>query len=206
MRQEPIDRFLNSVSTLFQHPTATGILLTLMVLVALVWANSPWHESYHWLWSMELGIGFPGFYLRESLHTWINDGLMTVFFFSIGLEIKREMLEGELSTWRKALLPLAAAVGGMIVPMVIYSIFNFGTKGANGCFFLYPGGQFYEFGNCLVFSGDTLRRQFVGYTQSGVLFCGWNLGALDGHPALGGACYGSGGAGGFGHSALFQAG
>ena len=100
--------------------------------LALAWANSPWSESYFHLWERTLTIGTKGFGLTETLHRWINDGLMAVFFFLVGLEIKREMLVGELASVRKAALPIAGAIGGMIVPAALYMVFNRGGPGASG--------------------------------------------------------------------------
>ena len=99
---------------------------------ALVWANSPWAASYFHLWETGLSIGLSGNPFTGTVHHWINDGLMTVFFLLVGLEIKRELLVGELSNVRLALLPIAAAVGGMIVPALLYALMNFGGPGAAG--------------------------------------------------------------------------
>ena len=93
-------------------------------ILALLWANSPWAVSYERLWHAPITITFGTFVSKESLHFWINDGLMTVFFLLVGLEIRREAHEGELSDWRRAALPVAAALGGMVAPAVIYLAFN----------------------------------------------------------------------------------
>ena len=111
---------------------ASGIILLAGVLIAIVWANSSWHDGYHHLWETMLPVGWNNFKLDLSLHAWINDGLMAVFFFVIGLELKREFLEGELSSVKKAMLPMSAALGGMIVPALIYFLFNRNTDAANG--------------------------------------------------------------------------
>ncbi len=121
----PFQRFLRPQGT-------SGILLLGVTVIALVWANSAWAESYHDLWHLKLKIGFGDFALSESLHWWINDALMAAFFFLVGLEIKREILVGELSSCSKAALPIAAAIGGMIVPAVFFSVFNFGGEGQRG--------------------------------------------------------------------------
>ncbi len=97
-------------------------------VAALVWANSPWAAAYFELWTREITVGF----LTKSAHHWINDGMMSVFFLLVGLEIKRELLLGELSSVRKAALPLAAAMGGMIVPALLFLVFNIGTPSARG--------------------------------------------------------------------------
>ena len=112
--------------------SAGGIVLLACTAVALGWANSPWNASYFSLWERSLSVGFEGAQLTKTLHHWINDGLMVVFFFLVGLEIKREMRVGELASLRQAMLPIAAAIGGMIVPAAIYALFNFGHEGSGG--------------------------------------------------------------------------
>lgn len=100
-----------------------GILLIITTIIALVWANSSFYESYHYLWhEFKFGFTWGDLELIDSLHYWINDGLMAIFFFVIGLEIKREIMGGELSSLKKASLPIAAAVGGMIIPAIVYAI------------------------------------------------------------------------------------
>lgn len=122
-----IDRFLVPVNNLLRNKPISGILLFIAVIIALIWANSGFAESYHHLWETHLNIGVGNFEIDKSLHHWINDGLMAIFFFVVGLEIKREIMAGDLSTWRKASLPAAAAVGGMLFPALIYLVFNFGS-------------------------------------------------------------------------------
>lgn len=109
-----------------------GIVLLACAVVAIAWANSPWSESYFALWHTEFVIGPAGSPMSKSLSHWINDGLMTVFFLLVGLEIKRELLVGELASLRKAALPIAGAIGGMIVPAAIYAALNFGGPGSAG--------------------------------------------------------------------------
>lgn len=96
----------------------------LCAIAALYLANSQWGEVYRHLLELPFTIGMPGFQLSKSLHHWINDGLMALFFFVVGLELKREILVGELANPRQAMLPIIAAVGGMIVPVLIYMSFN----------------------------------------------------------------------------------
>jgi NhaA family Na+:H+ antiporter len=103
-----------------------------MVVIAMVWANSPWSHSYHELWNIKLTIGLEGSELSKSLHYWINDFLMAYFFFMVGLEVKREFMVGELSTVKKAALPLVGALGGMVVPALLYLLINYNGEGANG--------------------------------------------------------------------------
>ena len=107
------------------------MLLTCTV-VALLWANSPWRDAYADLWEIPIAVGIGRFGIRESLHHWISDGLMAVFFFLVGLEIKRELLVGELASRRRAMLPLAAAFGGMLVPALTYVAVNGAGPGARG--------------------------------------------------------------------------
>src|SRR3954447_1311038 len=107
---------------------AGGILLLASTIVALVWSNSPWHQSYHQFFETDLSVGFGAFFLSEHRHEWINDGLMSLFFFLVGLEIKREFLVGELSSLRRAAFPFMAALGGMVVPAIIYLAL---ARGAN---------------------------------------------------------------------------
>jgi len=109
-----------------------GIALLLAAVVALVWANSPWDEAYFDLFATQLSIDTGIFHIENDLHGWINDGLMTFFFFVVGLEIKREMTRGELAGFQKAMLPVTAALGGMIVPALIYIALNAGGEGGRG--------------------------------------------------------------------------
>jgi NhaA family Na+:H+ antiporter len=102
------------------------------VVLALAWANSPFRTAYHELWSTHLSIQVAAFRLDESLLHWINDGLMALFFFVVGLEIKREVVAGELAEPRKAMLPIAGALGGMVVPAAIYATINAGGPGVAG--------------------------------------------------------------------------
>jgi len=106
----------------FFHSEVTGsILLMIAAVAALVWANSPWSEHYFELAHTYIGVSFGDAAFKLSLQHWVNDGLMAVFFFVIGLEIKREIVVGELSSMHKAVLPVTAAVGGMVVPALFYA-------------------------------------------------------------------------------------
>lgn len=117
----------------FIHAEASGgILLLGATIVAMVWANSPWAASYGKLWNIPVSLTVGSHALSETLLEWINDGLMAMFFFVIGLEIKREILVGELATWKQAALPLAAALGGSIFPALLYLAVNAETDGAPG--------------------------------------------------------------------------
>ena len=128
----PIDRLLSPIREFLRIEAAGGILLLAATAIALVWANSPWAQSYHDFWHIQLSIGIGSFQLSHSLAHWVNDGLMVIFFFVVGLEIKREMLVGELASVRKAAIPIAAAVGGMAVPAIIYVAVNAGGPAMAG--------------------------------------------------------------------------
>lgn len=106
--------------------------MLLAAVIALAWANSPWQQTYLQLWHTPLSVGVGPFALSRTLHEVINEALMAVFFFVVGLEIKREVLVGELASPRRAALPIVAAVGGMIVPAVCYALMTAGTAGAHG--------------------------------------------------------------------------
>ena len=108
------------------------MLLLAATIAALFWANSPWSDSYFKLWHANLTIGLAGRTLSHDLHFWVNDLLMAIFFFVVGLEIKREIIVGELASVRKAALPITAAVGGVVVPALIYLLFNAGGSGSAG--------------------------------------------------------------------------
>ncbi len=129
---QPIDIIYRPFQKFAHQAASGGIVLLAFTIVALVWANSPWADYYHEFWHMKLAVALGPFELSETLHHWINDGLMVIFFFVVGLEIKREVLTGELSSRRKAMLPIAAAVGGMAAPAVIYAAFNVGAPTMSG--------------------------------------------------------------------------
>ncbi len=128
-----ITRALRLPAQNFVHTEQVGgIVLLLAAVVALVWVNSPWDESYHDLWETVLSIDVGLFAVTEDLEHWVNDGLMAIFFFVVGLEIKREIVHGELSTRKKAALPVFAALGGMVIPASIYAALNSSGEGADG--------------------------------------------------------------------------
>lgn len=117
----------------FLHVEAnSGIVLLVAAAVALAWANSPFAASYHALWHLPLTVGLGDAVFSKSLHFWINDGLMTVFFLVVGMEIRREIHEGALSRLDQAMLPVVAAAGGVIVPAAIYLAFNTDPVRAQG--------------------------------------------------------------------------
>ena len=102
----------------------SGILLLATTILALVWANSPYASSYDAIWNYELGITTQSFEFTKPVILWINDGLMAIFFFLIGLEIKREILIGELNSVKKLAFPLFGALGGMIIPIALFFLIN----------------------------------------------------------------------------------
>ncbi len=132
----PLEEKFHKILTPFEHfihnETSTGLVLMLMTLFALIFANSPLEEVYKAFFHTEIGFSFGSWKVYHSLHHWINDGLMAIFFFVVGLEIKREILIGELSQIKNAILPILAAVGGMIVPALIYTAFNYNGIGKDG--------------------------------------------------------------------------
>src|SRR5918996_6657405 len=113
----PVERFIRTEG-------ASGIVLISAALVAFVWANSPWSDSYVAMKEVPVGVKFGGFELEKPLVHWVNDFLMAIFFFLVGLEIKRELLVGELASVQKAALPAAGAFGGMLIPALIYAGLN----------------------------------------------------------------------------------
>ncbi|ETZ24354.1 Na+/H+ antiporter NhaA [Pedobacter sp. V48] len=132
MEKSAIDRIMAPVSRFIHLEYTSGIVLLISVVVAIIWANSGYHDFYEHLWHINFSIGFDGFILAHPLHIWINDGLMAIFFFVIGLELKREFMDGELSSLKKASLPMTAALGGMLVPALIYYAINSGTEADHG--------------------------------------------------------------------------
>ncbi|WP_316848676.1 Na+/H+ antiporter NhaA [Pedobacter agri] len=130
--KSPIEKIIAPVSRFVHLEYTSGIVLLISVVLAIIWANSGYGESYHHLWETHFMVGMGEHLLDQPLHIWINDGLMALFFFVIGLELKREFMEGELSTFSKALLPMTAALGGMLVPAGIYFLINRGTGAEHG--------------------------------------------------------------------------
>lgn len=131
-KEPPIEQIMRPFQEFFRVEASSGIILLAATAIALIWANSPWAESYFALWEAKFSVLLGDFGPSKDLLHWINDGLMAVFFFVVGLEIKCEVLIGELSSAKKAALPIAAAIGGMLLPAVIYLAINFGTAGAAG--------------------------------------------------------------------------
>jgi NhaA family Na+:H+ antiporter len=116
----------------FHSQVSSSIVLIVCAAAALIWANSPWSRTYFDLIDTYIGVSWGGQTFKMSLSHWIMDGLMAIFFFVVGLEVKREIVVGELSTLRKAILPVSAAIGGAVVPAVIYVALNAGEPGSAG--------------------------------------------------------------------------
>ncbi len=132
----PWEKAFKKVYTPFEHflhaQTTTGLVLMGMTILALIVANSPFYETYQHIIHTTIELDINDLQIKHPLHHWINDGLMAIFFFLIGLEIKREVLVGELSNIKVAILPILAAIGGMLIPALIYLAINKGGEGANG--------------------------------------------------------------------------
>lgn len=133
------DRFVprsmvQPLQRLLDHEAAGGVVMLVAALVAVVWANSPWSQSYVDLWATPLRVELGDLLHLDhlSLQAWVNDALMTVFFLLVGLEIKREVVHGQLQDMRSVALPVVAAVGGMVVPAAVFWAFNAGGEGSDG--------------------------------------------------------------------------
>ncbi len=121
MKNKPIPHF--AITRFINEQTIGGVILIITTIIALYWSNSAFHDSYHNLWhNYKVGFVWGDINMVSSLHHWINDGLMAIFFFTVGLEIKREIMGGELNSVKKASLPIFAAIGGMVIPAILYSI------------------------------------------------------------------------------------
>jgi len=125
-------RVIRPLTDFLREEASAGILLVAAAVIALVWANSPWSESYVDLWEHVVTVGSGDNALSLTLREWVNDAAMTIFFFVVGLEIKRELTQGELRDPRLAALPAIAALGGMVVPAALYAVLNAGGPGADG--------------------------------------------------------------------------
>ncbi|HEY5086161.1 MAG TPA: Na+/H+ antiporter NhaA [Gemmatimonadaceae bacterium] len=132
VRRPISDRIAAPLDRMMQAAPAGGLVLLVCAAIALVWANSPWAHGYRALWDTPLSIGFGSPGARLTLQAVVNDGLMAVFFFFVGLEIKREVVVGELATLRRAALPVLAALGGMVVPALLFVALNATTHGTRG--------------------------------------------------------------------------
>jgi len=131
-REQIAEQLMRPFQRFSQKEASSSILLLSAIVIALVWANSPFSPLYYSLLHTGLSLTVGTFSISRSLIHWINDGLMAFFFFIVGLEIKREILVGELASFRKAFLPAAAAVGGMLLPALIFFLINHGTPAVHG--------------------------------------------------------------------------
>jgi NhaA family Na+:H+ antiporter len=130
--EKAFDRIVTPFEEFIHNEAASGLLVMACAAIALIIANSPLHTLYEDMLHAPIGITIGGWSISKSIHHWINDALMAMFFFVVGLEIKREILVGELSEARQAVLPIIAAVGGMVVPATIFAAFNYGTDTIDG--------------------------------------------------------------------------
>ena len=130
--KDPRGEIVDPLTDFLRDEASSGVFLLAATVIALVWANSPASEAYDSLWETTLTIGAGDFALSDDLRHWVNDGLMAVFFFVVGLEIKREMVTGELNSRAAAALPAVAAVGGTVVPALVFVVIVAGGEGASG--------------------------------------------------------------------------
>lgn len=130
--ESKIKQFIKPFSDFIRTNVTGGFLLLYCVVIALLMVNSSLYDAYHHFFTTAFGITIGDKNFTRDIHFWINDGLMAIFFLLVGLEIKRELLEGELSDIKKSSLPILSALGGMLVPAIIYVAFNFNTLGKNG--------------------------------------------------------------------------
>lgn len=131
-QQNMVDRITRPLLIFSKHKLAGAGLLLFSAIVAILWANSAWDTLYFAILNTHFVIGAGDFTLSKPLLLWINDGMMGIFFFVVGLEVKREFLAGELSSLRKALLPIFAAIGGMLIPALFFILINYNGEGAHG--------------------------------------------------------------------------
>jgi NhaA family Na+:H+ antiporter len=130
--ERSFDRLLTPLEEFIHRQTTSGVLLMICAVIALVIANSPLHDQYEHLLHTEIGFNAGNFVFSLSIHHWINEALMAAFFFIMGLELKRELMVGELSSPKQALLPIMAAIGGMVVPALAYVAVNISSDGISG--------------------------------------------------------------------------
>ncbi len=123
-QQVAFNWFVKPLKSFINNTAFSGILLFSATILAMIVANSPWAEAFHHFWEIEFSIGTENFSMKKSLHHWINDGLMSVFFFVVGLELKRELLAGELRNPKNAIMPIVGAICGMLFPALIYVTLN----------------------------------------------------------------------------------
>lgn len=133
IKKQPVDKWvIDPMKRFISNSTMSGIVLFASALLAMIIANSPLADYYFDFWHITFSIGFEPYVISKDLHHWINDGLMAVFFFVVGLELKREIIGGELQNPANAVLPIAAAIGGMVLPALIYYAFNYSEASSGG--------------------------------------------------------------------------
>ncbi|MCE5222484.1 MAG: Na+/H+ antiporter NhaA [Clostridium sp.] len=125
MKKNVYNKILNPFLRFFKNESASGIILLIFAIAAIIIVNSSFSTTYDNILSTHITIGYKDFSLSMSVLHWINDGLMAIFFLVVGMEIKREVVFGELKSLKKTILPISAAIGGMIVPAIIYALFNY---------------------------------------------------------------------------------
>lgn len=130
--KEIVEAILSPFERFLKRQSSTGILLLIAAIVAMFWSNSSYANEYFAFWDKEFTLGFGTFQIAEPLLVWVNDGLMALFFFVVGLEIKREVMAGELSTIKDVVMPLSAAIGGMLVPAILFVIIVGNSEIAQG--------------------------------------------------------------------------
>jgi NhaA family Na+:H+ antiporter len=130
--KDPETSWRDAGSDFIKSEVSGGAVLLVAVVIAMAWANAPFGDSYESFWDTKLTLGFGEFAITETLQHWVNDALMVLFFFVVGLEIKRELVVGELNDRSKAVMPLIAALGGVLLPGLIYISLNAGGEGADG--------------------------------------------------------------------------
>lgn len=132
LKQAPVDKYvINPLKSFISNSVMGGIVLLVATIIAVILANSPWSDWFLGLWKNKVSLNFNGTpFLNYDLHHWINDGLISIFFFVLGLELKREMVDGQLSGFKNAILPIIVGISGMIFPALIFYFFNTGDPEA----------------------------------------------------------------------------
>ncbi len=160
---------LGPIRTFIRMEAAGGIALFVAALLAFVVANSPWHQGFERLWTTPVELAFGELGFQVSLRRFIDDGLMTIFFFVVGMEIKRELIEGELRTVRRAMLPAIAATGGVLLPAIIFYSLNRGTAGERGWAIPMATDIAFSIG-CLILLGKRVSRGLLVFLTALAIF------------------------------------
>ncbi|CRN08602.1 Na(+)/H(+) antiporter NhaA [Pseudomonas sp. URMO17WK12:I11] len=160
--QQLAERALASLERFLHIEAVSGVVLLIAAIAALIWANSPAAASYDALWHTPITLGIGSLVYSQSLHFWINDGLMTIFFLVVGMEIRREIHEGALSSLRQASLPMVAAMGGVAVPAMVYLGFGHAPSEQQG--WAVPTATDIAFAvGVLALLGKSIRRIFASF-------------------------------------------